>query len=54
MEGGIEFLEETRCKTPRQRGTVDIVKKNVEVIGGALDEDDASDGCIDGVIRRQE
>ena len=43
VESGKEFEEEAPCKTPREGGSVDIVKANMVVVGGALDEDDSSD-----------
>ena len=51
LERRKEF-EEARWKTARERGTVDIVKTKISVIGGALDEADARDCWTDGIIRR--
>ena len=50
--GKWQKFEKARCKTPRERGTVDIVKTNISVIGGALDELDAGDSWIDGIMTR--
>ena len=46
LESGKEFEEEARCKTPRERANMDIVKKNISVIGGSLGELNAGDSWI--------
>ena len=47
LESVKEFEEEARWKTPRERGTVDIVKRSQWLLAGALNEYDTGEKGTD-------
>ena len=51
LESVKEFEEEAFWKTPRERGTLEIFKTKISVIGGALDGAGAGDSSTDGSRR---